>query len=102
MLGFSSTDVADIVKASGLPLIFLDTDGDSHPNFKLAKDSPTDEFFAISHAWADSLGNSHADELPRCQCNCLIDNLGVLLDSIYEINGRETTASWRANYFSEE
>ncbi|KAL8709532.1 MAG: hypothetical protein Q9220_005774 [cf. Caloplaca sp. 1 TL-2023] len=71
-----TVDVGDaiaILKRGGLPLLQLTSNslkGDI--SLEIFEALPTSKFVAISHVWADGLGNPDANELPRCQVQHLL------------------------------
>lgn len=77
-------DLISILRQGEIPLISIETSGpDTNRAYKLkahqrSKDS---EYIAVSHVWADGLGNPNGNGLPLCQIKRLsatLDILGVL------------------------
>lgn len=66
------SEVAAILEADDLPLLELKRDG-SNQNVQLRVVSYKDSvsYTALSHVWADGMGNPHANTLPQCQINRL-------------------------------
>lgn len=94
---FQSEDVVNIIKGGDIPLISFTTDVNGSPKFSLVKGKPKDEYFVISHVWADGLGNPHANSLPNCQCRQLRESLSVLQTQMYEMNSKDTTR-WKMEW----
>lgn len=60
--------VAEVIEQGNTPVVsinFLDADSD-HPDIQLRVVTST-PYIAISHVWAQGLGNARANSLPRCQ-----------------------------------
>lgn len=89
-VGFDSHEVAEIIKAGGTPLVSLITTAHDKPDFKLVTAKPSDEYFIISHVWADGLGNPNHNKLPICQCHRLQNLLGNLRKHAYDITVRDS------------
>ncbi len=79
--------VVDILRSGALPLLRI-TSQENEPNRVTLElcSSGTDSahYVAISHVWADGLGNSEANSLPHCQLACL----GRMLDPFAEAGKR--------------
>jgi hypothetical protein len=89
-IGFEAGAVADIVRRGKIPLVSFTEDVDGRPNFRLVAAKPTDQYFIISHVWADGLGNPEENKLPECQCRRLQKHLKDLRQKSYEITKRDT------------
>ena len=62
----------------GLPVLKISGEGDS-PSIQVIETTPDTQYIAISHVWADGLGNPSANSLPTCQIirlRQLADDLG--------------------------
>ncbi len=71
--------LADCLKKGCLPLIRLEEDSNSgQMSIDVVASTDSTSYVALSHVWADGLGNPTATALPRCQLSRLkklIDNL---------------------------
>ena len=81
--------LADCLKKGSLPLIRLNKDANSDQiSIDVVASTDSTSYVALSHVWADGLGNPTATALPRCQLSrlkTLIDNLDFeYLDESYE------------------
>ena len=81
--------LADCLKKGNLPLIRLKIDANSDRiSIDVVASTDSTSYVALSHVWADGLGNPTATALPRCQLSrvkTLIDNLDFkYLDDSYE------------------
>jgi hypothetical protein len=69
---FSNPDaVLQVLEGDGIPLI-QSTSNDSQDGneFRIVKGTgPETDFIAISHVWAEGLGNPHSNSLPTCSLN---------------------------------
>ena len=78
----SSNRVADIVREGSFPLITMVNPSiepyDVNPG--IVKYEPGTAYFAISHVWADGLGNTRRNSLPLCQLITLRARLFRLLE----------------------
>ena len=90
-IAFSSAEVARIIKKGRIPLIFFTTNLNGSPTFSLIKGRPTDEYYIISHVWADGLGNCNTNSLLACQCRQIQESFAALQDQMYEINSKDKT-----------
>ena len=66
----------------GLPVLKISGEGDS-PSIQVIETTPDTQYIAISHVWADGLGNPSANSLPTCQIirlRQLADDLGKKID----------------------
>ncbi|KAL8714670.1 MAG: hypothetical protein Q9220_001619 [cf. Caloplaca sp. 1 TL-2023] len=59
----------DILKAGSLPLLRIDSHGPTSQELSLSVIASNNElsYVALSHVWADGLGNPNANSLPKCQ-----------------------------------
>ena len=86
--------LADCLKEGHLPLIRLKEDANSDQiSIDVVASTDSTSYVALSHVWADGLGNPTATALPRCQLSrlkTLIDDLDLkYLDESYEPNAPE-------------
>lgn len=69
-----------ILKAGSFPLIRMDAgESGDQPSLKVVQHKPFMRFIALSHVWADGLGNPKSNSLPTCQ----LLRLTKLLDEAY-------------------
>jgi len=59
--------VEGIIKNGGIPLIEIKQSSDGRLDLQIVQATATTSFVAISHVWADGLGNPEANNLPTCQ-----------------------------------
>ncbi|KAJ4377263.1 hypothetical protein N0V83_000087 [Neocucurbitaria cava] len=63
--------LATILSTGGLPILFLDVtkseDGTEHESLRVERWTPGVPYVAISHVWADGMGDTEANALPGCQ-----------------------------------
>ena len=64
----------------GLPVLKISGEGDS-PSIQVIETRPDTQYIAISHVWADGLGNPSANSLPTCQ----IIRLRQLADDLIKV-----------------
>ena len=81
---FESTEMDTAVRRildrvdGGLPVLKISGEGDS-PAIQVIETTPDTQYIAISHVWADGMGNISANSLPTCQITRLrqlADDLG--------------------------
>lgn len=71
-VGFDSTSITEILKTHKIPLISLKPDSDqSRPTFQMVPGDHETSYVAISHVWADGMGNPAKNSLPSCQLQWL-------------------------------
>ncbi|KAM0794226.1 hypothetical protein BDR22DRAFT_895340 [Usnea florida] len=80
--------LADCLKKGTLPLIRLKEDANSDQiSIDIVASTDSTSYVALSHVWADGLGNPTATALPRCQLSrlkTLIDSMDIkFLDDSY-------------------
>ena len=67
-LSIDTIRLTEILESGSLPLLRIRT---GHTLDELSVDlvpsKPTSHYIALSHVWADGLGNPHENSLPRCQ-----------------------------------
>ncbi|KAL6229294.1 hypothetical protein BDW75DRAFT_105779 [Aspergillus navahoensis] len=72
----------DILLEGGIPLVEITPSGeggDRRYEIKIVKKSSSKRYVAVSHVWADGLGNPHANSLPTCQIGLLYERAKLLL-----------------------
>jgi hypothetical protein len=70
--------VMDILATGKIPLVSCTWDADGEPSLFVTEARPGSIYTAISHVWADGLGNLKSNDLPRCQLKRLLDSLEML------------------------
>ncbi|KAI4113052.1 MAG: hypothetical protein LQ345_005895 [Seirophora villosa] len=66
--------VIAILSRGGLPLLqMIQTEPSHELRLDVIEASPSSKYVAISHVWSDGLGNPHANALPQCQLQHLLD-----------------------------
>lgn len=68
---------AEIIRASQIPCLRLDRDGKRLELVAIDQSAPI-RFIAISHVWADGLGNHAANALPHCQVRLIQERVNVV------------------------
>ncbi len=66
--------IIEILRTGVVPLISISCQGDDL-NLQVTTRLPSSQYVAISHVWADGLGNPHQNALPTCQLRNLRTNL---------------------------
>ncbi len=64
-----------ISRDGGIPGLRYETTQDGQPSLAYVRASPGAHYVAISHLWADGLGNPHDNTLPRCQLQSIADQV---------------------------
>ena len=67
-------DVVDVLSQGFIPLLQVEFE-EGKISMKVEKALPGTPYVAISHVWADGLGNSQANAIPTCQLNGLLLSL---------------------------
>ena len=85
MLAVPYDQLINIISKGGIPLVSVKESANSggQLNLQLQRGHVTDSYTAISHVWADGLGNPDRNALPTCQ----IRRLKRQLDQLYAVNG---------------
>lgn len=66
-LGPIVENIAAIINAGGIPLIFLSVAKDGKISLKAQPSAPGQNYVAFSHVWSDGMGNPNENKLPTCQ-----------------------------------
>lgn len=95
-LGPDIVSVVDIIKAGKVPLLTIDVDRKSD-NLQVLVESyeAGTEYIALSHVWADGLGNSTTNTLPSCQLlrlKLILDELRNSSSSLSQLNSARLNA----------
>ncbi|KAH7317158.1 hypothetical protein B0I35DRAFT_434660 [Stachybotrys elegans] len=74
-------DLVSILRRGDVPLVSIDYDATygSIPRLRVHRRTATSQYIALSHVWADGLGNSKINALPQCQIEklkAIIDDMG--------------------------
>jgi hypothetical protein len=76
-----------ILRGGGIPLVTItpseDELGNQHYEIKIVKKGSSKPYVAISHIWADGLGNPRGNSLPHCQLEFLDKRARLLQDKEY-------------------
>lgn len=84
-----------ILQAGSYPLLHITRDNNfGGLNVKLLASSPEVPFVAVSHVWADGLGNPRANSLPKCQLAALYEWVRQLLGCVSEAEHVEEVFLW--------
>ncbi|KAI4143827.1 MAG: hypothetical protein LQ340_006860 [Diploschistes diacapsis] len=59
-------ELRNIILNGGVPLLKIDVDNES-ARIEIVEFGPNMNYMALSHIWADGLGNPHENALPHCQ-----------------------------------
>ncbi|KAM0804471.1 hypothetical protein BDR22DRAFT_818114 [Usnea florida] len=69
-------DLAEILESGSLPLLRIQTGNAlSELSVEIVPSSLTSRYIAVSHVWADGLGNPFQNSLPRCQLEFLHETI---------------------------
>jgi hypothetical protein len=73
-------ELAEITRKGGIPLVSIEisSEADSAISLRVHNRDRDSKYVAISHVWADGLGNPHQNALPSCQIRQLEANLAAL------------------------
>lgn len=86
-LGPDIASVVDIIKAGSVPMLTIDVNRKSNNlQVLVEKYEEGTEYIALSHVWADGLGNPATNTLPSCQLLRLKGILDELRDSSSSLN----------------
>ena len=83
--------IINIVGDGGIPLIGIRELQNNQVKLEVTEYAPCTKYIAISHLWADGLGNPTANALPKCQLQKLAGRLSTLSDAA----SPRTTCLWR-------
>jgi hypothetical protein len=79
-VGASSHELANIVQDEQIPVIDMASNGDREKrNIRIRTLRDGMEYVALSHVWADGLGNPNANSLPMCQLTRLSEYVKAVL-----------------------
>ena len=78
--GVETAHLADHLETVDIPLLTLDMSGEAAKVTLLAERDSTLGYVAISHVWADGLGNPAANKLPLCQLRRIQNQVDALYD----------------------
>ncbi|KAI1323149.1 hypothetical protein F5Y16DRAFT_384553 [Xylariaceae sp. FL0255] len=59
--------LVDVIKSGKIPLVSIENHLGSQPKLQIHSRSPGSQYNAISHVWADGLGNFQANAIPTCR-----------------------------------
>lgn len=82
-LSISEDDLLPLWRADEIPILYLDhSQSRTHiPVLKVRKRKRNDIYVAISHVWADGLGNSEEHALPWCRMKSLLSDIAAVLST---------------------
>jgi hypothetical protein len=86
--------IIDILRTGEVPLISVSPQGDG-VDIQVTKRVPTSQYVAISHVWADGLGNPHLNALPTCQLKKLTTSFIGTWHQSTEVNLTTPCSYWR-------
>ena len=66
-------NLVQLIRNGSVPLVTLHRSDHSHLSIKVHKRRKSTSYTAISHVWADGLGNPHNNSLPSYQLQYLIE-----------------------------
>ena len=78
MVGVDQNEVSNIIMRGRIPLMSLEYDNHPHLRLKVKATEVRNEYVAISHIWADGLGNPCSNALPRCQIERIGKRISIL------------------------
>ncbi|OTA79651.1 hypothetical protein M434DRAFT_38242 [Hypoxylon sp. CO27-5] len=79
MVGVDEVQLAEIIRQSKIPIVHVETDPITNiPTLKLTAASALSRYIAVSHVWADGLGNPWSNSLPQCQIERLARQISAL------------------------
>jgi len=98
---FIAAPIAEVVKVlqeGFIPVleVQLTAETNNSPSFRVKKASKSIPYIAISHVWADGLGNSRANAIPTCQLNALLRSFQNIQDNHDKKMGRGWDGSMMA------
>lgn len=83
-IGFPTAYIEDLVMNNKIPLVMVEKSGDvMQPSLRYSDGC---DYIAISHVWAQGLGNKRANALPQCQ-------ISHLRDLVADIDGSPDTTA---------
>lgn len=84
-----STEVCDILEQGDVPLVSIEKTKDGRITVKLTRMTVFSDFVAISHIWADGLGNPSSNKLPTCEIRRLGERVSKLPTDINMFSARD-------------
>lgn len=85
MVAVAQDELRKIIADGGVPLISIDDTGRTalknceQTSLRIRPRLEFDSYIAVSHVWADGLGNPDDNALPFCQIKRLVDRVKVVL-----------------------
>jgi hypothetical protein len=101
----------EIVASGGIPIVQVKEGQEGHISLHVSKASQSTRYVAISHVWADGLGNPNANALPRCQLVLISRRIAAMNSNATDISGGRLNigpisldlssriTTWVGNYF---
>ena len=84
--------LADCLRKGCLPLIRLEDSNSGQMSIDVVASTDSTSYVALSHVWADGLGNPTATALPRCQLSRLKKLIDTLDFKNLDVSGHPTVA----------
>ncbi|OTA54189.1 hypothetical protein K449DRAFT_439599 [Hypoxylon sp. EC38] len=79
MIGVDEAQLAEIIRQGKIPIVRIERDQTTNrPTLKLIATSASNRYIAVSHVWADGLGNPRSNSLPQCQIERLSRRISAL------------------------
>jgi hypothetical protein len=79
-IGVETAHLADLLETVDIPLLTLDSSSEAAKVILLTERDSALGYVAISHVWADGLGNPAANKLPLCQLRRIQHQVDALYD----------------------
>jgi hypothetical protein len=76
MMAVPYDQLIKIIEEGDVPLVSIEVNGNGELNLRLCKRKMSSHYTAISHVWADGLGNPHDNAIPLCQARMLEKRVG--------------------------
>lgn len=82
-----------ILQGGGIPVLRCSEDG-RQINLSFVSASPDLKYVAVSHLWADGLGNTFENSLPHCQLSALLKAVRAANSSYRSVGDNSATLLW--------
>lgn len=83
-----------ILQGGGIPVLRCSKDKKGQIDLRFVSASPDLNYVAVSHLWADGLGNTFDNSLPQCQLSELIKAVKAANSSYRPVGGNSATLLW--------
>jgi hypothetical protein len=94
MIQIDERKVRSIIAAGGIPLVSITTSNNNGLQFQVRAGRRKDPYVAISHVWADGLGNPWSNALPTCQ----VSRMATFLTNLPSPSFRDPETTFRKRY----